>query len=192
MKSSKPAIIILFLFVAFVGATMAEDAQVKPASDSALRELASGKRRAESFFSVREVHKDAEELAKRATTEKLSAPQGYEFLMSKDIFTHEKNPICLAVTQRAALDASDVESAVATFEDGNYGIPVTLSKKGREQFTEFTTRCVDRRIALVAEGKIVLSAPIVSAPIPAGQIYLPYGLNEESSKALAAKLNSKK
>jgi preprotein translocase subunit SecD len=186
------AIIIPTLIVALVCVTVAGDTQAKPKNDSALRELANGKRRADSIFSVREVHGDAEQLAKRAATEKIPAPQGYEFLMSKDIFSWGKNPIWIAVSQHAALDASDVESAVATFENGEHGIAVTLSKEGRERFTEFTTRCVDRRIALVAEGKIVLSAPVVRAPIPAGRIYLPYGLNEESSKALATKLNSKK
>lgn len=192
MKSRKPAIFLSLLMIVPLGVAIAEEAQANAENESALHALAAGKRRADSIFSVREVHKDAEELAKRATTEKQSAPQGYELLMSKDIFSHGKNPIWLAVTQRAVLDASDVENAVATFEEGNHGIAVTLSKEGRELFTALTTRCVDRRIALVVEGKIVISAPIVSAPIPAGRIYLTAGLNEETSKALATKLNSKK
>lgn len=192
MNSRRPAIAISFVIVALSCAAIAEESRTKAANDSALKELASGKRHPDSIFSVREVHNNAEALSLQAARKKDAAPSGYEFLMSKDVFKHGKDPVWLAVSKQPALDASDVESAVAIFENGEHGIAVKLSKEGREQFTEFTTRCVDRRIALVVEGKIVISAPLVRAPIPAGRIYLPYGLNEESSKALAAKLNSKK
>lgn len=193
MNSRKSALTFSFAIIALVSAAIAEDAQAKSAeNESALKKLASGKRHPESIFSVREVHNDAEALSLQAVKKKTAAPSGYEFLIAKDVFKHGNDPVWLAVSKQPSLDASDVESAVATFENGEHGIAVTLSKEGRELFTEFTRRCVDRRIALVVEGKLVISAPFVQAPIPAGRIYLPYGLNEESSKALAAKLNSKK
>ena len=192
MNSRKAAFPIFSLIVALSCPTIAEELPTKTANNSALQELASGKRRPDSIFSVREVHKDAERLAVQAAAGNFSVEKGYEFLQSKDVFKSGKDPVWLAVSKQPALDASDVESAVATFENGEHGIAVTFSKEGRELFTEFTKRCVDRRIALVVEGKIVISAPVVRAPISAGRIYLPYGLNEESSKALAAKLNSRK
>jgi hypothetical protein len=65
--------------------------------------------------------------------------------------------------------------------DGQWVVALTLDATGAERFASATRRWIKRRLAIVADGRI-LSAPVIMSEIPGGQLTLSVGAFESSEE----------
>jgi hypothetical protein len=80
----------------------------------------------------------------------------------------------------------------ATIEKNSAGYPAvnfTLTKRGGELFSEITKRNLQRRLAMVVEGKVV-SAPVIQSQISGGKGMITGNFTEAETQQLADHLNS--
>jgi len=72
------------------------------------------------------------------------------------------------------------------------GIPeiaVTLSREGAEILKNVTRRNVNRKMAIVIEGKVVM-APVIRSTIPGGRLMITGDLSAEEAQEIAGRLNA--
>jgi preprotein translocase subunit SecD len=97
----------------------------------------------------------------------------------------------LLVRAEPALDGSDLADAQPGL-DFRSGAPVVnfrLSAEGTRKFAALTARNLDRRIAIVVDGRIV-TAPFIRSPITAGRGYIDGAFTTEMAKQLAQRMRS--
>lgn len=86
------------------------------------------------------------------------------------------------------MTGADLKSAqVSTDEYGNPAISFELTSKGSDIFAEFTTRNVNRYLAIVLDG-VVLSSPVISVPITSGSGQISGNFTLEEANNLAVQL----
>jgi preprotein translocase subunit SecD len=92
----------------------------------------------------------------------------------------------LNVTKMPGLDQSAVKAArvVADEISGKPQVEVRLNEEGKKRFAEVTRANVDKRLAILVEGKVVM-APIVRTEIKDGRALIAGDFTQEEAKALA-------
>ena len=96
----------------------------------------------------------------------------------------------LNVAKTPALDQSAVKAArvVADQISGKPQVEVTFTEAGRTRFTEVTGANVDKRLAILVEGKVIM-APIVRTQIRDGRALLVGDFTEQQAQELANTIN---
>jgi preprotein translocase subunit SecD len=89
------------------------------------------------------------------------------------------------------LTEADIETAQVSLNEatGEYLIQMTLTEQGRAKLAAYSQASVGRYLIIARDG-IVLSSPIITVPITAGEASIEGGFDEASANALAAQLNS--
>jgi preprotein translocase subunit SecD len=99
-------------------------------------------------------------------------------------------PEVLIVAKSALLEDWDVKEAKAgrnPMADAPQ-IAITLTEQGRKAFAEVTRTNLNRRLAILIDGKPLL-APVIRSEIPNGQVILTGNFSEKEAVELAARLN---
>ncbi len=99
------------------------------------------------------------------------------------------NPVKLSLGSEVLLDTSALASAEARNEEGAWVIAVELTPVGKERFAEITTKFVDRRLAILIDGK-VRCAPVIRTAILDGSFEISGEFTEDDVKQLVADLNA--
>ena len=99
------------------------------------------------------------------------------------------DPVTLALGSEILLDTTALASAEARSAEGNWIIAVELTPAGKERFGEITTKFVNRRLAILIDGK-ARCAPIVNAAILDGSFEVYGNFTEDEVKKLVADLNA--
>lgn len=95
----------------------------------------------------------------------------------------------LRLLKEVLLDEVSLESAsVLENETGNPSVRVRLTRAGSGRFGSVTTTNVDRRLAIVLDGK-VLTAPVIRTPITGGMVEITGSMNATEVAELARVLN---
>jgi len=87
------------------------------------------------------------------------------------------------------LDQNSLRSVKVEHDENCYYLRLTLDEEGAKRFGDITARRIDKRIGIVADGKL-LSAPVVKDPIFGGSIMITGNITEKEANDLAAKLNN--
>jgi len=96
----------------------------------------------------------------------------------------------LQVQKTPLMDHTAIRSASAA-RDQSSGAPVIdieFSTEGQELFAAVTRENINKRLALVLDGRL-FSAPVIRSEIPAGKAEITGNFTEEEAKELAAKIN---
>lgn len=88
----------------------------------------------------------------------------------------------------AELESADIDSAGVHDVDGSRTVEVTLTPAGSEIIADYTTSHVGAQLAYVLDG-VVITAPVVSAPIQTPTLVVSGSFSEETAGAIAASLN---
>ena len=99
------------------------------------------------------------------------------------------DPVKLSLGSEVLLDASALVSAEAKEESGFWLIAVELTAAGKARLGEITTKFLERRLAVLINGK-VRCAPVVSSAILDGSFKIGGDFTEDDVKGLAADLNA--
>jgi preprotein translocase subunit SecD len=95
----------------------------------------------------------------------------------------------LNVRKTPLLDHTAINSVtVTTSASGTPQIDVELSETAREQFAQITKENIDKRLAIVMDGK-VYSAPVIRSEISGGKLQISGTFTEEEARELATKIN---
>jgi preprotein translocase subunit SecD len=95
----------------------------------------------------------------------------------------------LNVRKTPLLDHTAIRSVtVTTSASGTPQIEVELSQAAREQFTQITKENINKRLAIVVDGKLQ-SAPVIKSEISGGKLQISGSFTEDEARELAAKIN---
>ena len=146
-------------------------------SDSPKAHEQAGEPSKSSVFEVRLVVDAASDDAERMTLVQQSSDSGPTLL--EPVFV-QKTPL---------LDRSDVQSAKFNRDGlGDPKIEITFTDKGRERFAEITRRNIDKRLAIVIDGK-VCEAPFVRSEMTGATVEISGSFSDQEAQALADKIN---
>jgi preprotein translocase subunit SecD len=97
----------------------------------------------------------------------------------------------LLVRAEPVLDGGDLADAQPGFDDysGDPVVNFRLSAEGTQKFAAFTTRNLDRRMAIVVDGRIVM-APWIRTPIAGGRGYINGAFTLDMAMQLAQRMRS--
>ena len=111
-------------------------------------------------------------------------PAGTEFLRDID-------GRMIAIFSRIELSGENLTDSQATFDQQRHMPVVTqvFDSVGARRFRQLTTENVNRRFAIVLDGK-VLSAPVINEPIPGGRGQISGNFTMQSAQELAVLLRS--
>ncbi len=99
----------------------------------------------------------------------------------------------LYLAKEVLLDAGSVaEAAVVaiTAQESKWQVEVRMTDTGKALLAEATTRHTGQRLAILAEGKVIVVA-VVAAPITGGVLRISGNLTEEEARSLAGTLNKR-
>ncbi len=123
------------------------------------------------------VSEDAEKLNKALQGE---VPQGYE--LQKD---EEGHPLLLE--KEAVLTGDAITTAYFSYDQSDFieaYVSLQFNDKGAKKFAKITAENVNRRLAIILDGK-VQSAPVIREPIPSGQAQITGRFTQEEANDLA-------
>ncbi|HLB34706.1 MAG TPA: hypothetical protein VJK54_10810 [Chthoniobacterales bacterium] len=122
-------------------------------------------------------------------------PPGYSiknFIIADDKSENSLQPgPRLLVKKTADLTGEHVTKAYAFFDQGGYGVSLSLDREGASKFFEMTSSLAPHhgRLAILLDGKIQ-SAPQVNSAIPGGQAQITGHFKEKEARELASVLKS--
>jgi hypothetical protein len=115
--------------------------------------------------------------------------------VATDLFTNmlaDSHVERLRLFKKAFLDGSAIKAAGwFSGSDGKQTLELGFTETGSQQFAEFTTTNLNRRIAIIFQGRLLL-APIILSPIVSGRIGLPVDWNKEDLERTVNGLNQMK
>jgi len=95
----------------------------------------------------------------------------------------------LNVRKTPLLDHTAISSVtVTTSASGTPQIEVELSQAAREQFAQITKENINKRLAIVVDGKLQ-SAPVIKSEISGGKLQISGSFTEDEARELATKIN---
>jgi preprotein translocase subunit SecD len=114
-------------------------------------------------------------------------PPGAELLPYDETARQQGGEI---VRRRVDISGENLTNAqVGTDQGGNYVVDITFDSQGSRKFGQVTTRYVNKRFAMVLDGKI-LSAPNINEPILGGRAQISGGFTAEGANNLAIMLRN--
>jgi RNA polymerase sigma factor (sigma-70 family) len=109
---------------------------------------------------------------------------------NSESMTNVANGEILQVQKTPLLDYTAIRSASVT-QDAASGAPqieVEFSQEGKELFAAITRESLNRRLAIVLNGR-VFSAPVIRSEIPGGRAQITGNFTEQQAREIAAKIN---
>ncbi len=96
----------------------------------------------------------------------------------------------LYVQRKVLLDQTGVKSASVTKDPvaGHPVIEVRLTDQGRERFAEVTRQNINRRLAIIIDGRLY-SAPRIMQEIPGGVAQISGDFSEDEARDLARRIS---
>jgi len=110
-----------------------------------------------------------------------SIPEGSELKYTQD----DNEPVLLE--KQAVLSGEAIKNAMMRFDQSRFNEPIValeLTPEGTKKFADITTNNVERRLAIVLDGK-VQSAPNIREPIPSGEAVISGRFDVNSASDLA-------
>jgi preprotein translocase subunit SecD len=97
----------------------------------------------------------------------------------------------LNVTRTPVLEDSAVKAATVGVDEttGKPQIEVTFTEQGRKQFAEMTKANLNRRLAILVNGKVLI-APVIRTEIAGGQAIITGNFSNAEAQQLADAINS--
>jgi RNA polymerase sigma factor (sigma-70 family) len=93
------------------------------------------------------------------------------------------------VQKTALMDYSSIRTATVSKDaSGSSIIEVEFTPEGREQFAKVTKENINKRLAIVMDGRLY-SAPMIRSEIPGGKAVVSGNFTEEEAQKLATKIN---
>ena len=132
---------------------------------------------------------DNENKRKRAVEGKLSASDKRDYELLTLVSKEEES---LLLERKAYLTGDMLTDAVVAFDQGGFGgvsVSLTFNKKGARRFEKLTGDNVNRRLAIVLDGK-VQSAPVIQQKIGGGRAQISGGFSVDEAKDLAISLRA--
>ncbi|MFI0347176.1 MAG: protein translocase subunit SecD [Chthoniobacterales bacterium] len=160
---------------------------LNPAQIEATRETL--KRVAKLEFS--QVYPGNESLIAEIEKGEAMMPPGYE-IKTFIARNKEEGPLQrLLVKKNAAIAGEHVTKAYAFFDQGGYGVSLSMDGEGSAKFFEVTSELAPHRgrLAILLDGKIQ-SAPEVKNPIPGGQAQITGHFSDAEARELASALEN--
>ena len=104
--------------------------------------------------------------------------------------SHKKQKETLFVSRTPLLDASAIRSASVTRDliSGAPVIEVAFSNMGAKKFADITAANIDKRLAILLEGKLQ-TAPVIKTRIPGGRAQIAGTFTEEEAGELVRRIN---
>lgn len=143
---------------------------------------------AQLYFKLASERVAASEYVDASGNTKAKAPEGIEFLRSKD--TQDSG--MMAIESRVLLTGDAIQTARVELNQSQFGQPMIafeLTKEGTDAFARLTEENVNRRLAIVLDG-IVQSAPVIRSRIGGGRGVIEGQFTKEEAKDLALVLRS--
>ena len=94
------------------------------------------------------------------------------------------------VHREVLLGGADIDSAFVRAGRGGSSVEVVFVETARERWAAITEQYIGRRIGIIVDGMLV-SAPIVRAPITKGRAVITGGFTEAEAKRIAAGITQK-
>ena len=118
-------------------------------------------------------------------------PSGVEALplLERGATGEETTGQLIAVEKDAMLSGEDVADAQPTFEQGQAAVSLTFNSRGADIFERVTGENVNRRMAIVLDGK-VYSAPVIRQRIGGGRASISGSFTTQEASDLAVVLRS--
>ncbi len=102
--------------------------------------------------------------------------------------TQDGKSEALFLTPEVLLDAPSIKSArVQHNSDTQPAVQITLTPAGAQKFGEVTEKLLNKRIAIIVEGRVA-SAPVIRSAIYGGELILTVSTDKEADE-MAAQLN---
>lgn len=104
--------------------------------------------------------------------------------------TNDSNGETLQVRKAPLLDHTAIQTAAVTKNllTGESEVAVEFSQEGKELFAAITRENINKRLAIVLDGRLY-SAPVIKSEIPGGKAMITGRFTEEEALALAEKIN---
>lgn len=98
-------------------------------------------------------------------------------------------PLKYAVMSQVALGGENLTNATASFQNGTPVVEFQFNRLGADKFGKITQQNVDRRFAVVLDGKVI-TAPVIRSPILGGRGIIEGNFTVESANELAVLLRA--
>lgn len=101
----------------------------------------------------------------------------------------------LWVGKAVLIDQNDIETCkVVTTSDSSSNVPgkaaieVTFTPEGRKRFAEVTRQSIDKRLAIIINGRLI-SAPVIKSEIPGGKAMITGNFSTSEAEQLNHSIN---